>query len=77
MNALWNYSKADNQWAWISGSQAPNPAGFYVELGTATPNGILGGREGASCFSGPKGNFFGVFGGNGVGDNEAATGKFI
>jgi hypothetical protein len=70
LNDLWKYNIANNQWTWISGSNARKQNGTYGTLGTAAPSNIPGARYGAISWADASGNFW-LFGG--IGFDSTAT----
>lgn len=63
-NDLWRYSPGSNQWTWIGGSSAANPAGVYGTKGIATALTTPGGRRFSASWIDSTGNVW-LFGGAG------------
>ncbi|MGA3343426.1 MAG: chitobiase/beta-hexosaminidase C-terminal domain-containing protein [Terracidiphilus sp.] len=60
---LWKFTPSTNEWTWIGGSNASNPAAEYGILGTPAVGSIPGAREGAANWLDTSGNLW-LFGGN-------------
>jgi N-acetylneuraminic acid mutarotase len=69
LNDLWEFSPADGQWAWMSGSDTVGSngaqSGVYGTLGTPAAGNAPGGREDATGWTDAKGNLW-LLGGYGV-----------
>ncbi len=72
LNDLWEFNPANNQWAWIGGSQTAGQSGVYLTPGTAASGNIVGARMGASTWTDSTGNLW-LFGGYGV-DGKGISG---
>ena len=64
LDDLWKFSPSTNEWTWIDGSSAANPAAEYGTFGTPAADNIPGGRRGASGWFDGSGNLW-IFGGYG------------
>jgi N-acetylneuraminic acid mutarotase len=68
-NDLWEFNPSSNEWAWISGTTAPEeletgPSGVYGTLQTASPKSVPGARTWADAWTDGAGNLW-LFGGQG------------
>ncbi len=64
LDDLWKFNPSTNEWTWIDGSSAANPAAVYGTFGTPAADNIPGGRQGASGWFDASGNLW-IFGGYG------------
>lgn len=64
LNDLWMYNTGNNQWVWVSGSNAIDQPGLYGMLGTPSATNIPGGRAYAAGWI--SGTTLYVFGGTGI-----------
>ncbi len=62
LDDLWKFNPSTNEWAWIDGSSAVNPAAEYGIFGTPAADNTPGGRQGASGWFDDSGNLW-IFGG--------------
>ncbi|MFI5390578.1 MAG: kelch repeat-containing protein [Bacteriovoracales bacterium] len=62
LNDLWKFNPSNSEWTWVSGSDSPNQAGIYGNIGEASPNNIPGARQTSISWSDPSGNLW-LFGG--------------
>ncbi|MBL7697383.1 MAG: gliding motility-associated C-terminal domain-containing protein [Chitinophagaceae bacterium] len=65
-NDLWLYDPAQNNWAWMSGSDDKNESPEFDTVGVPTSTGHPGGRMSASGWLDPNGDLW-LFGGRGYG----------
>ena len=65
LNDLWKYDPAQNQWAWMAGSNTVNQPGVYGTLGLSASGSVPGNRVGAANWSDSSGNLW-LFGGEGL-----------
>lgn len=63
---LWEFSPANKEWTWVSGSNTPNAAAVYGTQGTASATNAPGARWGAVSWIDASGNLW-LFGGDGFG----------
>jgi N-acetylneuraminic acid mutarotase len=74
-NDLWKFNPANNEWAWMSGSNAPpcsiiqsnltcGQSGVYGTQGTAAAANVPGGRDSAAAWTDSSGHLW-LFGGDG------------
>jgi hypothetical protein len=61
-NDLWMYCTATNNWSWIRGDLATNPAGNYGTLGVSSPLNMPPGRMGHNAWRASSGELY-LFGG--------------
>ncbi|MFI5390977.1 MAG: kelch repeat-containing protein, partial [Bacteriovoracales bacterium] len=62
LNDLWKFNPSNGEWTWVSGSDSPNQAGIYGNIGEASPNNTPGARQTSISWSDPSGNLW-LFGG--------------
>jgi len=74
LNALWEFSVSNHEWAWMGGSNSlkGNTPGVYGTLGQPAAGNTPGGRSGAISWTDSSGNLW-LFGGNGL-DSAGNTG---
>jgi hypothetical protein len=66
-NDLWEYTPANNEWTWVSGTSS-DPSGYIAALqsygtqGVPDPSNVPGGRASAATWTDKQGNFW-LFGG--------------
>ena len=72
LNDLWKYTPSTNQWTWVSGDSAINPAGVYGTKNLTDPANKPAPRYNAISWMDNKGNFW-LFGGGGIGTNGFGT----
>ncbi len=65
LNDLWKYNVVTNQWTWMSGSDAADPAASYGTTGVPGSTNTPGGRSYPGTWTDPAGNLY-LFGGFGV-----------
>jgi N-acetylneuraminic acid mutarotase len=69
LNDLWEFSPANNEWAWMGGNNtlgsAPSGAGVYGTLGTPAPGNQPGRRSAGVSWTDNRGNFW-LWGGLGL-----------
>jgi N-acetylneuraminic acid mutarotase len=63
LNDLWEFSPANNEWAWMGGSSIAGAKGVYGTLGVASTSNVPGAGGGAVSWTDKSGNFW-LFGGN-------------
>jgi Galactose oxidase, central domain/Kelch motif len=72
LNDLWKFTPSTGLWAWISGSNKPDPdnvpQGVYGSEGTPAASNVPGARRGATASTDSSGTFW-LFGGDGMGAN--------
>jgi N-acetylneuraminic acid mutarotase len=64
LNDLWKYDVTSNDWTWMSGNNAYNPAGVYGTLSVPSVTNHPGGREYPICWLDASGEIY-LFGGEG------------
>lgn len=65
LNDLWEYSIANNEWTWVSGSNTANALANYGTINVASPTNVPGGRcEGNASWVDSQNNLW-LFGGMG------------
>jgi N-acetylneuraminic acid mutarotase len=62
LNDLWEFNPSTSLWAWMGGSNTPNPSGVYGTLGMPAAGNIPGGRSGSVAWTDKSGNLW-VLGG--------------
>jgi N-acetylneuraminic acid mutarotase len=64
-NDLWKFNPANNEWAWVSGSDSADQVGVYGTLGVAADGNAPGARGQSGSWTGSDGRFW-LMGGYGV-----------
>lgn len=62
LNDLWEFSPANKEWTWVSGSNTANAAGVYGTQGAASTANVPSARWGAASWTDSSGNLW-LFGG--------------
>ena len=70
---LWEFSPANKEWAWVSGSNTGIAVAVYGTQGTASASNVPGTRWGAVSWTDSSGQMW-LFGGDGFGTNSFGTG---
>ena len=63
LNDLWEFTTANKEWTWVSGSNAISARGVYGTKGTASTANVPGARDEAVSWTDGSGNLW-LFGGN-------------